>query len=122
MLPSRLANKQDNPGAMKPLQVYNKFAPICARSVFSVFPTSTTEKISMGGIPEAFNWLRHVIENPVPAIPDAIISTLATSGESTSNDTPDSGTSPILSDKLGSWISRAETDSSPEEFIVQFEK
>ena len=50
---------------MTPLEVHNKVALVCASRVFAVFLTSAMEDISMGGMPEAFNWLLHALENPV---------------------------------------------------------
>ena len=39
----------------------------------------------------------------------------------TSKQNPDPRSSDVLSDKLESWLARAENDTTPEEFIAQFE-
>jgi ADP-ribosylation factor family len=118
---SRLANKRDKPGAMTPLQVHNKFAPTCAhRRIFMVFPTSVTEDMSVGGIPEAFSWLQYAIENLI-ASPDVPGRDDTPSAPGPVSGPPDQHPSGGVSDKLDSWLARAKNDSTPEEFISQFE-
>jgi hypothetical protein len=85
-----------------------------------VFPTSITEDISIGGIPEAFSWLQYAFENLI-ASPDV-------PGRDDNPSTPGSvlglQTSTPLVGFPTSWTHGLhrprKKDSAPEEFISQF--
>jgi len=116
----RLANKRDMPGAIPATVIRDKFAPVCTHHAFEVFPTSMTESIRDGGMPEAFAWLQGALDKPPPPVrpgpgPESAhtVSSVIT--------LPDTRSAAALAEKLESWLARTETDTSPEEFLSQFD-
>jgi hypothetical protein len=90
---------------------------VCTNRIFEVFATSATDDIRVGGLPEAFDWLLDALKRRIPAS-NTITEPLAPFQE---EKIPDVRSPTTLSEKLESWISRAENDSSPDEFISQFD-
>ena len=109
-----LANKRDKPGTMSPATIRKAFAPVCEHRIFEVFPISCMESVSAGGMPEAFDWLLDVLKNPARALE-------VSAAMYPAEPIPDMRSPSALSDKLDSWLTLAENDSSPEEFLSQFE-
>lgn len=88
-----------------------KFAKATSGHLTSVFKTSLTKPIAEGGLPEAFDWLLFALEHSSAAS----IQRLAAS-----KIIPAPTPSDVRYEKLDTWLNRAETDSSPEEFLSQF--
>jgi len=108
---SRLANKQDLPGAMSLDEIRNTFAAASSGHTLSVFKTSLTRDLADGGLPQAFDWLLLALESAARAKPKQ---------QSTSKALPGPQPPETLAEKLDSWLARAEIDSSPQDFIAQF--
>ncbi|KAJ7720274.1 ADP-ribosylation factor [Mycena maculata] len=107
-----LATKQDMANPMSVDQIRTRCAKVTEGSPIFVLGTTLKDSVPEGAFPEAFGWLLTQIENiragkpsqsaPAPVIPD-----------------PRSATA--LETKLNEWLLRAESDSSPDEFLRQFE-
>ncbi|TFK44095.1 ADP-ribosylation factor family-domain-containing protein [Crucibulum laeve] len=108
-----LANKADGAEAMSVDVVRIKFAASFPGRMMSVFKTSLTSSLSESTLPEAFEWLRLTLDISKSTNPTL-------QGAQTSLPALDPRSSDTLAHKLDSWLTRAETDSPPEEFISQF--
>lgn len=89
-----------------------------------MFPTSLTKDVLSGGIPDAFDWLLFALESQQKS---SVFVDAAESQKKLQSLTaaqrasvrPITGVS-TLEERLGSWLARAESDSTPEEFLTQF--
>ncbi|KAJ7471321.1 ADP-ribosylation factor [Mycena galericulata] len=105
-----IATKQDMPAAMSLDEIRLKVVRVTAgRSVFSVGVT-LNQSLTDGPLPDAFGWLLMALESGAQAQP------LGTSSEAVNP-----RASSALEERLPSWLARAEGDSSPAEFLRQFE-
>ncbi|KAJ7143810.1 ADP-ribosylation factor family-domain-containing protein [Mycena epipterygia] len=107
-----LATKQDLPNPMSIDEIQAKFAKATSGTPTHIIGTTLKQSLTEGAFPEAFGWLLAEIEDKragtsLPPTPAAA--------------TPDPRSTAALETKLESWLLRAESDSSPEEFLKQFE-
>ncbi|KAH9484774.1 ADP-ribosylation factor 4 [Psilocybe cubensis] len=106
-----LVNKSDLPKAMSLDYVRIAFSKITSGKIAAVFKTSLTEVQT--GLPEAFEWLQLAIE-------------IAESGKQMKNlpepltAAPNPRSPSTLANKLESWLTRNETDCSPDTFLNLF--
>lgn len=89
-----------------------KYAKALSGRTASVFKVSLTQSLSEGGLLQAFDWLSYALNNAPPAQLDQLAAAQVM---------PDLRSSNIIHQKLESWLARTETDSSPKEFLSQFE-
>ncbi|KAJ6590870.1 ADP-ribosylation factor family-domain-containing protein [Mycena sp. CBHHK59/15] len=101
---------QDRPGAMSIGEIRSKFSSVISGLSVLIVGTSLKQSLTEGALPEAFGWLLDAIENFRGKKP--LSSTSA----------PPNPRSPTaLETKFGSWLIRAASDSSADEFLKQFE-
>ncbi|KDQ27307.1 hypothetical protein PLEOSDRAFT_1042612 [Pleurotus ostreatus PC15] len=109
-----LANKQDMAGSMSLDEIRKAFARPLAGYTFNVFRCSCLQELPESGIPEAFYWLRLVLQlSP-------------TSGNVTKEPSvPTSGHVDLqnggLAEKLDTWVTRASSDVPANEYLSLFE-
>ncbi|KAJ7148639.1 ADP-ribosylation factor [Mycena crocata] len=112
-----LATKQDAPNAMLLDEIRLKVAPATrALSVFCV-GTSLTQSLSDGPLPDAFGWLLAALESVRNGKPPPLNSSSSPTVSSLNTRTPGSGSS---EERLQSWLTRTEGDSSAAKFLHQF--
>jgi hypothetical protein len=70
----------------------------------NIFATSAIRPVAEGGLRDAFGWLQIALEL----------------GPGAKIDSSEQSPPKSLSEKLDSWLTRTETDSSPQEFLDQF--
>ncbi|KAF8897788.1 ADP-ribosylation factor family-domain-containing protein [Infundibulicybe gibba] len=104
-----LANKQDLPGAMSLDEIRIAFSKAIPGGISSVYPTSLMKSIPESGLPQAFDWLKLVLQL-----------TPRETAKVLEQKTPDPRSSNTLTEKLESWLTRAGGDSPPAEFLSQF--
>ena len=78
--------------------------------------------MSVSGIPEAFTWLQYAIENLKPPPPSAEPGNDQHNDATATSVLLKESSGEVLSEKLDSWLSRADNDSTPEEFLAQFDR
>ncbi|KAF7427844.1 hypothetical protein PC9H_007060 [Pleurotus ostreatus] len=109
-----LANKQDMADSMSLDEIRKAFARPLAGYTFNVFRCSCLQELPKSGIPEAFYWLRLVLQlSP-------------TSGNVTKEPlVPTSGHVDLqnggLAEKLDTWVTRASSDVPANEYLSLFE-
>ncbi|KAJ3485155.1 hypothetical protein NLJ89_g11923 [Agrocybe chaxingu] len=113
-----LANKSDLPGAMTLDEVRLGFAKATSGQLVSVFKTTLVNPspdLKSTGLLEAFDWFRLALEisksGPSSPLP---------SGKLAKLEAHNPGEASSLAQKLGSWLEKAETDVSSEEFLEKF--
>ncbi|KAG5641485.1 hypothetical protein DXG03_005111 [Asterophora parasitica] len=108
------ANKQDLPNVISIDEIRKAFAESLSGRTSAVFKTSlTTTDIEKTGLPDAFEWLRFALDTvstgsglPPPHSARAILEARSSTSQS---------------EKLESWVTRTAMDSTPEDFIFQFQ-
>ena len=115
LLYSSLANKQDLPNAKKPSELASYFKNIPKDRLIHIAPTTNIAPLSDSGIPEAFDWLKTILN---------------TSYSKSNIDTPSTVSNPSVSppgskadfqSRFESFLSRGASDSPKELFLQQFE-
>ncbi|KAL4255722.1 ADP-ribosylation factor [Pleurotus pulmonarius] len=109
-----LANKQDMAGSISLDEIRKAFAPPLTGYTFNVFRSSCLEEMPKSGIPEAFYWLRLVLQllpmsssaTNEPLVPILERADLRNGG---------------LAEKLDSWVTRASNDVPTDEYLSLFE-
>ncbi|KAK6992851.1 ADP-ribosylation factor [Favolaschia claudopus] len=109
-----LATKQDLPNAMSIDEIRMKTASALAGMSSFGFGIGLTHSLVEGTIPDAFGWLLMALESARKGT--ALPSTPAPAPKVLSARDPS-----VLDDRLSSWLARSESDTSPEEFLRQFE-
>ncbi|KAF4599091.1 hypothetical protein EYR40_006180 [Pleurotus pulmonarius] len=109
-----LANKQDVAGSISLDEIRKTFAPPLTGYTFNVFRSSCLEEMSKSGIPEAFYWLRLVLQLS-PTSSSKTNEPLAPTLERA--DLRNGG----LAEKLDSWVTRASNDVPADEYLSLFE-
>ncbi|KAJ7143809.1 ADP-ribosylation factor family-domain-containing protein [Mycena epipterygia] len=104
--------QQDLPNPMSIDEIRTKFAKATSGTPTHIIGTTLKQSLTEGAFPEAFGWLLAAIEDIRAG--KSLPPTLAAA-------TPDPRSTAALETKLESWLLRAESDSSPEEFLRQFE-
>ncbi|KAJ4490970.1 ADP-ribosylation factor [Lentinula aciculospora] len=104
-----LATKQDLPNVIPLDQLRHKFHASVSGCKAAVFGVSLVKDEESDGLLVAFNWLQVALQNA--PLEEPARSPLASSESAAES----------LEQKLSSWISRAQTDSSREEFLSQFQ-
>ncbi|KAF6744944.1 ADP-ribosylation factor [Ephemerocybe angulata] len=114
-----LANKADKPKSMSTDEIRLAFSKRLSGRLFSIYSTSLTSKPHVG-LREAFSWLALALD----------IAKTTKKVSEVSGEPPARQKSPsqklnlrepnVLAKKLGEWLQRTESDSSPEELIEQF--
>ncbi|KAG6840114.1 hypothetical protein C0991_008904 [Blastosporella zonata] len=106
-----LANKQDLPNPVPLHEIREAFGKVLSGRSSCIFGTTlTTGSMDKSGLPEAFEWLRYALDN-------------ASAGRKTPGvqaTLPDPREASLLKGKIESWVARAETENSPNQFISQF--
>ncbi|KAJ3929224.1 MAG: ADP-ribosylation factor [Lentinula lateritia] len=105
-----LATKQDLPNIVPLEDIRRKFNRAISGRKAVIFGISLVQEGS-DGLLSAFDWLQAALKNAPSSEP----STVPSNSSNLASDPEGS-----FEKKLSSWISRAETDSSPEEFLSQF--
>lgn len=111
-----LANKSDMPNAVPLDDIRIMFSDVLKGRIAGVFSTSITKE-GPKGLPEAFDWLGLALDIAKTAKKSGgVIPTISPATASTPNPRDPS----LLAKRLGEWLQRTESDSSPEEFVSQF--
>jgi len=87
-------------------EIRRAFVRVTAGRTANIFKTSFIQPIEEGCLPDAFGWLQFALEYSV--------------GLKSSPSTDQGIISEKSADKLDFWLSRTETDTSPKEFLDQF--
>jgi hypothetical protein len=113
---SSLANKQDLPKVMTPVEIKTRFDKALRNVVHEVFPVSARQPLAMSGLPEAFNWLGDALKNGLTNTSNPVKVSSPTQAVQ-----PRSSPSP-LSEKFESILKRSavDDDTDPHEFLDQF--
>ncbi|KAF9491445.1 Arf-domain-containing protein [Pleurotus eryngii] len=109
-----LANKQDTAGSMSLDEIRKAFAPPLAGYTFNVFRCSCLQDLPKSGIPEAFYWLRLVLQLSPTSSNVTKEPSVPTSGHV---DLQNGG----LAEKLDAWVTRASSDVPADEYLSLFE-
>ncbi|KAJ7474841.1 ADP-ribosylation factor [Mycena latifolia] len=109
-----LATKQDLPNPMSLDEIRARFARVTAGAPVFMTGTTLTQNLTEGPLADAFGELLAAIDvargdKPLPAPGPPAVSV------------PDPRSVEALESKLEAWLSRAETDTPPDEFLRQFE-
>ncbi|KAF6765434.1 ADP-ribosylation factor [Ephemerocybe angulata] len=112
-----LANKVDMPNSMKLDELRVAFSKQLSGRLFSIYSTSVTSSPPTG-LQEAFDWLALALDIAKTTKKGSGPAPVVQSGTSTSR--PNLREPSLLAKKLEEWLHRTESDSSPEDFIVQF--
>ncbi|KAF8069959.1 ADP-ribosylation factor [Lyophyllum atratum] len=106
-----LSHKQDLPNSIPIDNIRKAFAKALSGRMTCAFKTSANLDIQKSGLPDAFEWLRFALEHASSTRGRTAAALPAM---------PDQRSIPHLTEKLDSWVSKAENDSDPREFISQF--
>ena len=109
--PYRLASKGDRSESVPLDDVRIAFSKAISGQLAAVYKTKAILD-GPTGLPEAFDWLNIAVE---------ISKSIKPSEPLTSADLPNARSASTLAQKLGSWLHRLESDSSPTDFLTQFE-
>ena len=109
--PYRLASKGDRSESVPLDDVRIAFSKAISGRLAAVYKTKAILD-GPTGLPEAFDWLNIAVE---------ISKSIKPSEPLTSADLPNARSASTLAQKLGSWLHRLESDSSPTDFLTQFE-
>ena len=131
----RFANKQDLPNVMSPLEIHTRLLQALPKGMDSrlveVYPLSAIapKPEFMEQVVPAFTWFDNAIRNNRIDIANGVAASSPSQSEVTLTPAPppianksdfDPRSPGVLAEKLESWVARASTDSSPEEFLEQF--
>lgn len=132
----RLANKQDLTNAMSPLEIHTRLFQALPTGMNSllvrVYPLSAIAPKSefTEQVVPAFTWFDDALRNHKMAILNNVPGSSPSQPDATVTPPPppsnthkpdfDPRSPEILSEKLELWVARASTDSSPDEFLEQF--
>lgn len=99
-------------------QIQTKFAKLLSGQTAAIFPCSLIQSISAGGLPQAFDWLVFAVENAKRTVqlykqegpPSTALTMFSVHPYSAD----------VITQKLETWLLRAENDCSPQDFLAQF--
>ncbi|KIK57964.1 hypothetical protein GYMLUDRAFT_86532 [Collybiopsis luxurians FD-317 M1] len=112
-----LATKQDLPNCMPLTEIRAKVDKIIPGHKVAIFGVCLIQKGISSDLKAAFDWLQAALKNlPLPAPPSS-----STSAPKRQSPAVEATMEDALEKKVASWVTRAETDSSPGEFLSQFD-